>query len=152
MKRILVLMVLMLSIFSAQGQGTEDSRVKKGAHMLGVKLGYVAGVNYEYYMNRLSSVEVNLEYDFRSKGLTLMPLYKLHIGMGSNFSAHVGAGVNFSLYALGYKPTFVFGFDPTVGIDYLFNRSSIGVYYRPQVNLGYSSNWLNFGIKFGFAI
>lgn len=151
-KNLLVIYLLLISSFGlAQSQpSTLDGM--RGSNIIGIKIGYVFGVNYEHYITDRSSVEADLEYDFSSKGITFMPLYKFHFDLGNNFAANVGGGVNFSWYNLQYRPMFVLGIDPTVGVDYFFNRTSIGVYYRPQLNISYKSNWVNFGIRFGFSL
>lgn len=145
MRKILLIVALLYGIQTAMSQ-------TKGSNIIGIKIGYVVGVNYEHFFTDHSSLEADLEYDFKYSGLTVMPIYKYHFALGANFSANVGGGVNLSWYSLAYKPTFVFGLNPTVGVDYSFSRVGVGIYYRPQLNIGYGCNWANFGLRFGVMI
>lgn len=164
MKKIILATTLIFAINVAVSQnngesvGGKDRKTQnmvnsfRGQSSVGIKLGFVVGVSYEFFMTNRSSIEADVEYDFESKGITVMPLYKYHFPLGANFLMNVGAGVNLSWYNLNYNPRFVFGIDPTVGVDYIFNRASIGIYYRPQLNISAPSNWANVGVRFGFVI
>lgn len=144
MKKYLFVLLAVLAVGSAQGQGTYKKAV-------GLNFGWPIGINYKQFVSDQTAIEGTLGY--MRGGVMLTALYEYHINLVENFNMYVGGGVNIGAVSLNHGGQLALGIDPVVGFEYKFSRAPIALAldYAPQINIFSPMNFNTAAFKVRFA-
>lgn len=154
MKKFLVLLIAFFCVLSTTQLKAQDYKAA-----VGLSLGGNMGVNAKVFISGASAIEGGVDYTFHHNAVNFFAVWQYHLQLIDGLYGYAGAGFNIGAQHLGYNrldhrgSDFNFGLDPNVGFEYKFNASpiTVGVDYRPSINIVGHSLWSSMSVKLRYT-